>query len=143
MRAISDHYSVEEATALAIRAGVDVLLFCHEIDQAVVAFEFLCDEADRDATVRARIEESYRRVTELKRRYLTSFTGVAENEIVARLEELNHRELLSVFGTRSGGISRSSEATQPFVMPVLRHVFGRTSSSRQGPGSLTGCPLPC
>ena len=63
MRAISDRYGVEEATALAIRAGVDVLLFCHEIDQAVVAFEFLCDEADRDAAVRARIEESYRRVT--------------------------------------------------------------------------------
>ena len=93
MRAISDHYRVEEATALAIRAGVDVLLFCHEIDKAVVAFEFLCDEADRDAAVRARIEESYERVTELKRRYLTSFTGVAENEIAARLEELNHRRV--------------------------------------------------
>ncbi len=98
MRAISDHYSVEEATALAIRAGIDVLLFCHEIDKAVVAFDFLCDEADRDAAVRARIEESYERVTELKRRYLTSFAGVAENELVARLEKLNHQELLSVFG---------------------------------------------
>ena len=97
MRAISDHYSVEEASALAVRAGVDVLLFCHEIDQAVVAFEFLCDEADRDATMRARIEESYRRVTELKQRYLTGFTGAAENEIVAQLERLNHRQLLSVF----------------------------------------------
>ena len=98
MRAISDRYGVEEATTLAIRAGVDVLLFCHEIDQAVLAFEFLCDEADHDATVRARIEESYRRVTELKQRYLTRFTGVAEKEIAARLERLNHRELLSVFG---------------------------------------------
>ena len=98
MRAISDRYGVEEATSLAIRAGVDVLLFCHGIDQAVVACEFLCAEADRDATVRARIEESYRRVTELKQRYLTSFTGVAENEIAPRLERLNHRELLTVFG---------------------------------------------
>jgi beta-N-acetylhexosaminidase len=97
MRAISDHYSVEEASALAIRAGVDVLLFCHEIDPAVAAFEFLCDEADRDAAVRARIEESYRRVTELKRRYLTSFTAVAENQIAARLEKLNHQELLNAF----------------------------------------------
>ena len=97
MRAISDHYSVEEASTLAVRAGVDVLLFCHEIDQAVVALEFLCDEADRDATMRARIDESYRRVTELKQRYLTGFTGAAENEIVARLERLNHRQLLSVF----------------------------------------------
>ena len=95
MKAVSDRYSVEAATALAVRAGVDVLLYCHEIDMAAAAFEFLCDEAERDASVRARIEDSYRRVTELKRRYLKSFTGLAENEITARLESLNHRELLN------------------------------------------------
>jgi beta-N-acetylhexosaminidase len=95
MQAISNHYEIEEASALAIRAGVDILLFGHAIDKAVLAFEFLCDEAERDAAVRARIENSYRRVTQLKRNYLTSFTGVDENEIVARLERLNHRELLN------------------------------------------------
>jgi beta-N-acetylhexosaminidase len=95
MKAVSDRYSVEAATALAVRAGVDVLLYCHEIDIAAAAFEFLCDEAERDASVRARIEDSYRRVTELKRRYLKNFTGLAENEITARLESLNHRELLN------------------------------------------------
>jgi len=94
MRAISDRYSVEDATGLAVRAGVDVLLFCHEIDKAVAALEFLCAEAERDATMRARIEESYRRVTELKRRSVNRFTGVAEKEITARLEEFNHRKLL-------------------------------------------------
>lgn len=95
MRAISDRYSVDEAAALAVRAGVDVLLFCHEIDKAAAAFEFLCAEAERDPVLRARVEESYRRVTELKRRYLTRFTGVAENDIIARLAELNHRKLLN------------------------------------------------
>jgi beta-N-acetylhexosaminidase len=95
MKAVSDRYSVEAATALAVRAGVDVLLYCHEIDMAAAAFEFLCAEAERDASVRARIEDSYRRVTELKRRYLKNFTGLAENEITARLESLNHRELLN------------------------------------------------
>ena len=97
MKAISDRYSVEAATALAVRAGVDILLFCHEIDKAVAAFEFLCNEAERDAAVRSRVEDSYRRVTELKRRYLIRFTGVDENEIAARLERLNHRALLSSF----------------------------------------------
>lgn len=97
MKAVSDRYSVEEATALAVRAGVDVLLFCHDIDKAVAAFEFLSDEAERDALLRARIEESFRRVTELKQRYLKSFTGVAEDTIGARLAELNHRPLLGDF----------------------------------------------
>ncbi len=97
MRAITDHYSVEEASDLAVRAGVDVLLFCHEIDQAVAAFEFLCDAAGRNATMRARIDQSYRRITDLKQRYLTGFTGAAANEIVTRLERLNHRQLLTDF----------------------------------------------
>jgi len=93
MRAISDRYSAEEATSLAVRAGVDVLLFCHEIEKAASAFEFLCDEAGRHAAVRARIEESYRRVTELKQRYLKSFTGVEGHEIMARLAALTHQSL--------------------------------------------------
>jgi beta-N-acetylhexosaminidase len=97
MRAISDRYRVEEAAALAVRAGVDVLLFCHEVDKAAAALEFLCAEAERDPTIRARVDESNRRVTELKRRYLKRFTGAAENEITARLEELNHRKLLDLF----------------------------------------------
>ncbi len=80
-----------------MRAGVDVLLFCHDIDKAVAAFEFLSDEAERDALLRARVEESYQRVTELKQRYLQSFTGAAENEILARLADLNHRELMDDF----------------------------------------------
>ena len=97
MKAVSDRYSVEEATALAVRAGVDVLLFCHDIDKAVAAFEFLHDEAERDALLRARVEESFRRVTELKQRYLKNFSGVAEDEILARLADLNHRALLDDF----------------------------------------------
>ncbi|HET9917304.1 MAG TPA: hypothetical protein VFQ89_09370, partial [Candidatus Binatia bacterium] len=68
-----------------------------EIDKAAAAFEFLCAEAERDPVLRARVEESYRRVTDLKRRYLQRFTGVAENDIIARLKVLNHRELLNSF----------------------------------------------
>lgn len=95
MKAIADNYGVEEATAGAVRAGVDVLLFCHQVDKAVKAFEFLCAEAANDAVVRARVEDSFRRTTELKRRYVKDFTGVAENQIVARLVELNHGRLVS------------------------------------------------
>ena len=98
MTAISDRYGVEEsATSLRRprRRRCPAVLPWNRRSRR--AFEFLCAEADRDATVRARIEESYRRVTQLKRRYLKSFTGVAENEITARLEELNHRGLLDEF----------------------------------------------
>jgi beta-N-acetylhexosaminidase len=96
MIAMSDNYQLEEAAAQAVRAGVDVLLFCHELTTAIQAFEFLCDEAERDPVVRARVEDSVERITELKRRYLKQFTGVEGNEIAARLAELNHQRLVGV-----------------------------------------------
>ncbi|MBM2804953.1 MAG: Beta-N-acetylhexosaminidase [Deltaproteobacteria bacterium] len=96
MKAISDNYGVKQATALAVRAGVNVLLFCHEVDKAIPAFEFLCNEAGSDPVVRARVADSSRRIAELKQRYLTSFTGASANEVVARIAALDHRRLVRV-----------------------------------------------
>ncbi len=96
MKAISDNFAIEESAALAIRAGVDVLLFCHEMEKAIQALEFLCDEAESDPVVRARVEASFRRTTGLKRRCLKNFTGGAENAIAARLVELDHQRLVGV-----------------------------------------------
>src|SRR5262245_17890889 len=94
MKAITNDYGAGDAAALAVRAGVDVLLFCHEVERAIQAFEFLRDEAERDPSVRAQIENSYRRITDLKRRYLKNFTGVTETEIAARLVEMGHQRLI-------------------------------------------------
>ncbi|HWH80177.1 MAG TPA: beta-N-acetylhexosaminidase [Candidatus Binatus sp.] len=94
MKAISENYGVEEAAALALRAGVDVLLFCHESERAIEAFEFLCNEAERDPALRAHIENSYRRIAELKQQYLINFTGAKETEIEAQLVELSHQRLI-------------------------------------------------
>ena len=97
MKAVSDNYGVEESASLAVEAGVDVLLFCHDIDKAIQAFESLCREAKQDPVVRAHIENRFRRVAKLKRRYLKKFTGVKKNEIAARLVEMGHQRLIDVF----------------------------------------------
>ncbi len=95
MKAIADSYGVKLAAALAVQAGVDILLFCHGVEKAIEACEFLCDEATSDPMLHARVEDSFRRITELKRDYLKDFTGAAANEIAARLVELNHGRLVS------------------------------------------------
>jgi beta-N-acetylhexosaminidase len=106
MRAISDRYTPGEAALRAILAGVDVLLFCEGLEKAVEACEGLCAQAAEDATVRARVEESFGRVTSLKRRFLTSFTGFGENEICERLARLDHRALMTEI---ERGISERSD----------------------------------
>jgi beta-N-acetylhexosaminidase len=100
MHAISDHYSPEEAALRSICAGVDMLLFCHELEKAVRACEFLCAEAAKDAELRGRVDESCARITRLKRRFLTAFGGVSEKEIRASLGRLDHaRVVAQIYGS--------------------------------------------
>jgi beta-N-acetylhexosaminidase len=100
MKAISDNFTPQEAAARAVLAGVDVLLFCHDLPKAVKACEFLYAEAEKEPALRARIEKSYRRIVELKRRYLKSFIALADDEIVAQLKAMNHQRIVDeVYGS--------------------------------------------
>lgn len=94
MKAIRADYGPGEAATLALRAGVDVMLFGHDMENAVRAVEFLCAEVERDPALRARIAASHRRIGALKQRWLQSFHGAAETELEDRLKNLNHRRLV-------------------------------------------------
>jgi hypothetical protein len=75
-------------------------LFCHDLPKAVEACEFLCAEAEKEPALRARVEQSYRRIMELKRRYLKSFTALADEEILAHLKAMNHQRIVDeVYGS--------------------------------------------
>ena len=95
MKAIGDHHEAGAAAALALGAGVDVLLFCHDLEKAVRTLEFLYAEAERQPALRARVETSYRRIDALKQRWLKSFRGLAEDdELEDRLTRLNHPNIV-------------------------------------------------
>jgi beta-N-acetylhexosaminidase len=94
MKAISDNYRQEEAVALCVRAGIDVMLFCHDLSRAIQAFKFLCSEFEKDATVRARVEQSYKRITKLKRSFLKKFKGIKADHLAKRLVHLNHQRIV-------------------------------------------------
>ena len=94
MKAINKNYGDEEAVALCVRAGIDVILCCHDLAKAMGAFEFLYAEAERDPAVRAQVEMSYRRITRLKQRYLNRFTGAGKRELRERLTQLDHQRIV-------------------------------------------------
>jgi beta-N-acetylhexosaminidase len=93
MRAITDSYSAEEGSALAVDAGVDILMFCHHVENAARAFEFLCRKAEREERSRMRIEQSYARITRLKRSYLKSFTGISGERFKKSVDLEKHKKL--------------------------------------------------
>ncbi|MGH7844748.1 MAG: beta-N-acetylhexosaminidase [Candidatus Binatia bacterium] len=74
MKAISGNYGLQDAAVLAVEAGADVLLFCHDLAQATQACERVLRRVEEDARFHQRVEESYSRIRNLKRRYLRSFT---------------------------------------------------------------------
>ncbi|HSK31553.1 MAG TPA: glycoside hydrolase family 3 N-terminal domain-containing protein, partial [Candidatus Limnocylindria bacterium] len=100
MKAISGRYDPNEAAHLVLRAGVDVLLYCHELSKAIDVFEFLADAVAKDPALRARVADSHRRIVNLKRRYLKNFSGVADVELERRLTQWEHqRKIEEIYGS--------------------------------------------
>ncbi|HEX2386563.1 MAG TPA: beta-N-acetylhexosaminidase [Candidatus Binatia bacterium] len=81
MKAVSATYSAEEAATLAVAAGVDELLFCHDRNRAAAAVDALSRAAESDTEMLNRIEESYRRIRKLKKRAFALFSGASEDEL--------------------------------------------------------------
>jgi beta-N-acetylhexosaminidase len=74
MKAIADHYGLETAIRLAIEAGVDMLLFGNNTtyDPAIAskATEIIISLLQKNIITPERIDQSYKRIMELKKRYL-------------------------------------------------------------------------
>jgi len=97
MGAIADHFAPGPAAALALYAGVDMLLFCHDMAQAAEVVEFLCSEAERTPALRDRIDNAERRIHRLKEEHLKEFRGAAEGELEERLKNLDHGKQVEAF----------------------------------------------
>jgi beta-N-acetylhexosaminidase len=67
MKAITKHYSVEEAAVKAIKAGCNILLYCHELsvqERALEAITKAVVDGDIEESI---IEDNYQRVLKLKK----------------------------------------------------------------------------
>ena len=74
MHAISDHHGVGEAAVQAILAGADLLLVCKDRGRAVAAMEAVRAAVEGGVIAPERIEDSVRRIGQVKRRFLHSHT---------------------------------------------------------------------
>jgi beta-N-acetylhexosaminidase len=94
MKAVSAQCGPGEAAIAALRAGIDAMLFCHDLEKAVQAFESLHAAAEREAALRRAVDASGRRIGALKRRCLKKFSGSADAGIEERLAALDHRRIV-------------------------------------------------
>jgi beta-N-acetylhexosaminidase len=99
MQAVSGNYSFEEAVERSLLAGVDVLLYCHEIEKAAAAFDFISREIEHNSELKDQVERSYRRIRKLKSRKLTAFSGASPEELEA-LTGAHRKIVAAIQGSR-------------------------------------------
>jgi beta-N-acetylhexosaminidase len=100
MKAITGNFDAGQAAISSVRAGIDVLLYCHDLAKAAGIVELLCREARRDTQLRARINESSARISKLKLRCLREQRGTPDHQPVEQLLALNHGKLIDeVYGS--------------------------------------------
>jgi len=73
MRAIIDHYGIEEASLKAFQAGADVLLICKDRERQVAAMEAIYRAVKEGQISEARLDASLRRIARVKERFLTPY----------------------------------------------------------------------
>jgi beta-N-acetylhexosaminidase len=89
MKAISEHYSVEEMTHLAFEAGLDIFLMCHTLEKQVEVLETLMKLSEDPLIPKAVWDTPLRRIIESKKQ---TFTGESYIDRAHAAELIGARE---------------------------------------------------
>lgn len=76
MKAISDHYSVEEMTHLAFEAGLDLFLMCHTLEKQVEVLETLMKISENPSIPKAVWDMPLKRILEVKQHNISRETYI-------------------------------------------------------------------
>lgn len=109
MGAVLDFAPIEQTVVQHIRAGGDLALICHKEEMIVRAYESLMHEAERDRTLRRRVEESVRRVLAFKKKRMKqrAARGRMAAPTSARIEKLTRQLWLFGEEIRLGTLARA------------------------------------
>lgn len=83
MKAITDHYEIGAAAVEAIKAGCDIILVAHGIENAHTVITALQKAVERGEISEERIDESVRKIAELKAKYGLNDQKVEQVDIEA------------------------------------------------------------
>jgi len=101
MSGVADHFDVEDRTIMAVRAGVDMLMFCHTPQVQMAAIETLYRAVDGRIIKTETIDQAHARIQEL--RAFARRVRPADNRdaLEAQLNDPEHKALAASLGQES------------------------------------------
>ena len=85
MKAIADNYGIDDAAVMAVNAGCDQLLICHQPSLVAAAHRALVDAASQGRIAPARLFEAADRVRALKARFVDDAPAPVEGPVADQL----------------------------------------------------------
>jgi beta-N-acetylhexosaminidase len=134
MKAITDAYGAGESAALAIEAGVDLVLFSHSRAAQAAAYEAVLASAQSGRLSAERIHQSAQRIRMLKRRY--SLVGAPSIEIVG----CDAHRSLAALAARAGLVLLRRGGVLPLGPGSARVGLIEFSSAQASGSSAEGAP---
>ena len=95
MKAVEDRWGIERSSVLAISAGLDALLICHDPAKQEKALHAVMDAVEEGELTLERIDESAGRLLDLKRRRLGTPFHMDLKRIETQVGSSAHRDLAS------------------------------------------------
>lgn len=93
MKALTKNFSTQEIPVRAISAGADLLLYCNEFDKPPIALAALQKALKDGAISGQRIDESFQRVIDLKKKSLGALKPLTWSDAEAQLKVAEHQAL--------------------------------------------------
>ena len=87
MNAIKDYYGIGEGCVIALNAGCDILLLCHEYEQQKLAFDAVIKAAKEGRILRSTLEEKVERINKAKEKALKGLLKYYNDDIYKIVEE--------------------------------------------------------
>ncbi|HAG90609.1 MAG TPA: beta-N-acetylhexosaminidase [Bdellovibrionales bacterium] len=102
MKALANHYDDKEIPVRAFQAGVDLLLYCNDFSKPQMALDAMAKALKDDVITAQRVDDSYQRVLDLKKKTLSSEPLPDWNEEAFQQMVAHHQKLADA--VKSGSV---------------------------------------
>ena len=93
MKAMSDHFGINEVPVQALKAGVDLLLYCNDPEVPPQAYEAILDALAQGVLSESEMAKTYKKIMSFKKDRLDIANPFTKSEALAICGSSEHREL--------------------------------------------------